>query len=106
MRREFILDLVDLQRGEVNTETLIEMTCEALGKRLNAVRVFYADIDDCNGHRILPHGWSNGQVTELLGNYRVEDFGRPFLDHLKEGRTLVIENVDEDARTHPPRRWQ
>ncbi len=98
-RRSFILDLLDRQRGEVNPESLIKMTCEALGKRLKAARVFYADIDDSNGHRILPRAWSDGHVTEQVGGYRVEDFGRQFLDHLKEGRTLVVENVQEDART-------
>ncbi len=97
-RHSFILDLLDQQRVEVNPESLIDMTCEALGKRLDAARVFYADIDDSDGHRILPRVWSNGQVTGQLGDYRVEDFGRQFLDHLKEGRTLILDNVHEDAR--------
>ncbi len=98
-RRGFILDLLDRQRGEGKPECLIDMTCEALGKRLEAARVIYADIDDSDGHRILPRVWSNGQVTEQLEGYRLEDFGRQFLDHLKEGRTLIIDNVQKDART-------
>lgn len=97
-RRSFILDLLDRQREEMTPEGLIDMTCEALGKRLDATRVFYADIDDSDGHRIQPRVWSNGQVTGQLGGYRVEDFGRQFLDHLKEGRTLVIDNVHKDTR--------
>jgi PAS domain S-box-containing protein len=101
-RREFILDLLDRQRGEASPEALIDMNCEALGKRLDAARVFYADIDDSDGHRILPRAWSDGHVTEQVGGYRVEEFGDLFLDHLKEGRTLIIENVREDARIEKP----
>ena len=96
-RRGFVLDLLDRQRGETRPEKLIDMTCEALGKRLDAAQVFYADIDDSDGHLILPRVWRNRKVTERIEGYCVEDFGRLFLDHLKEGRTLVIENVHEYA---------
>ena len=98
VRRGFILDLLDRQRGEASPESLIDMTCEALGKQLNAAWVLYADIDDSDEHRILPRVWSNEQVTVQVGGYCVEDFGHRVLDHLNEGRTLVIENVHEDER--------
>ena len=98
-RRGFILDLLDRQREEMTPEGLIDTTCEALGKRLDATWVLYADINDSVGHRIQPRVWSNGQVTDQIDGYRLEEFGRRFLDHLEEGRTLLIENVDEEARS-------
>ncbi|SFH39261.1 PAS domain S-box-containing protein/diguanylate cyclase (GGDEF) domain-containing protein [Palleronia marisminoris] len=98
-RRVFILNLLDRLRTEKQPETLIDLTCEALGHRLGADLVIYADIDESDGYRILPRLWGRGTVPGQTGHRRIEDFGRPVLEHMKAGKTLVIENVHEDPRT-------
>lgn len=98
-RREFILNLLDRLRAEKQPETLIDLTCEALGRRLGADLVIYADIDESDGYRILPRLWGREAVPSPTGHRRILDFGRPIFEHMQAGKTLVIENVHEDPRT-------
>lgn len=98
-RRSFILNLVDRLRREKNPEALVEVTCEALGHRFDADQVVYSDINISDSQRVLSHVWSKQTEPDLPGQGLVEGLGRPLLDQLKEGQTLVIENVFEDART-------
>ncbi len=95
-RRSFILDLLDRLRGEKDPEALVDVTCEALGRQLGADQVVFAEIDESDGHRILPHLWSNRRVPET--SHGVADFERPFPDPLNQGRTVVIDDVQEEAR--------
>ena len=98
-RRRFILNLLDRLKAEKEPEALIDLTCEALGMRSGADLVIYADIDESDGYRILPRLWGRDAVPDRTGHRKVEDFGRPILEHAKAGKTLVIENVHEDPRT-------
>ncbi|MEI4261572.1 ATP-binding protein [Roseovarius sp. D0-M9] len=100
-RRSFILDLLDQLRGEKDPEALVDVTCAAIGQRLGADQVVYVDIGESDRDRTLPHLWSNGRTPTASPG--IEDFGRPFLDMLRQGQTIVIEDMQLDARAEPAR---
>ncbi|MFO8125950.1 ATP-binding protein [Roseovarius sp.] len=88
-RRSFTLGLVDRMREEEDEESLVDVTCAALGHRLGVDQVLYGEIGDSDG-QFMPHLWSNGPRPEASQNVQI-----PFLDLLKEGQTVTIDDTQE-----------
>ncbi|MCA1774956.1 MAG: PAS domain-containing protein [Loktanella sp.] len=88
-RRSFTLELIDRMRGERTPDAIVDVTCEALGRRLGANQVFYGEIDEA-GEPFVPRFWQNGPAAG-------QDAEITFSDRLKEGQTLAIEDVQGKA---------
>jgi PAS domain S-box-containing protein len=87
--REFILALVERQRAQLDPDDVMQITAEAIGRRLGVHRAgFFQVIDD----RIISYGacWVDGVLPPLTGSVPSAMFGEELGEIIRAGRTLVF----------------
>jgi signal transduction histidine kinase/CheY-like chemotaxis protein len=72
--------------------------CEILGRTLGAIRVGYGLIDPEAETIVTERDWCGPGVESYPGVLRFRDFGS-FIDDLKRGETVTIDDLDRDPRT-------
>ncbi|GJD94400.1 PAS domain-containing protein [Methylobacterium iners] len=98
-RQRFLLDLGDRTRGLADPEAVIAATTRALGERLGASRVAFAEIDEAQDLALIRGGWTDGTVDHLPSALRMADFSGPMIDRLRSGRTLRVDDASIDPHT-------
>ena len=86
--REFILALVERQRAQQDPDDVMQLTAEAVGRRLKVNRAgFFQVIDDS----IIQYGacWADG-LPPLVGSVPSASFGTELGEVIRAGRTLVF----------------
>ena len=101
-RQAFLLGLSDALRVLADPAEIIAAAAEALGRRLGAGQVIYAETDLSVEHVTIGHEWNDGSIPSNARRHRLDDFGRVFVEDLKRGRTTVFEDVALDSRTSSP----
>lgn len=89
--RSFTLELLDRMREENDAKALVDVTCAALGHRLGAHQVLYGEVGE-GDEQFLPRVWSNGSRPEASQDVQI-----PFLDRLKAGQKVTIDDTQEDT---------
>ncbi|MET0542832.1 MAG: ATP-binding protein [Variovorax sp.] len=90
-----------LSRIEVATRPLIDaveimqVTAQLLGEHLGATRCAYADVDPDNDRFTIRSDWSPG-VPSSAGVYSLDLFGPQATSNLRNGRPLVVHDVDAE----------
>ncbi|TNC48701.1 GAF domain-containing protein [Rubellimicrobium rubrum] len=95
--RTFQLELSDRTRDLGDPEAIVAATTRLLGERLGAARVLYADIHEAEGRATVRPDWTAPGVDHLPLSVGLADVGGAIVDHLRQGRTLCV----NDVRTHP-----
>ncbi len=95
----FLIEFDENIQHLTDPETILATAAQRLGQELNAGEVAYADVDEDEEWAIIERDWSVGSMPSHKGRHRLENFGGPFIDELKEGETVVIDDVSEDERT-------
>ncbi len=98
-RQRFLLGLGDAVRRLAHPEAIVAETTRALGERLKATRVAYAEIDDAQDRAAVRDGWTDGTAPHLPFQIRISDFDAAMLDPLRSGRTLRVDDIRADPRT-------
>ena len=92
--REFILTLTERQRMQHDADDVMQLTAEALGKRLGVDRAgfFRVTPDD-----MIEFGacWVGGALPPLTGTVPSEAFGKQLGDVVRSGGTLVFGGPDD-----------
>ncbi|HEX6983223.1 MAG TPA: GAF domain-containing protein [Balneolaceae bacterium] len=98
----FLVKLTDALRNHTGPNAILSIAAKTLGGQLEAEQVAYGDIDEAEEFIIIEKDWNNGSMPSNAGRHRLEDFGGGFIDDLKNGKTVVIEDVHSDERTSSP----
>lgn len=86
-----------LQRiGDVSTMQII--AAELIGKALDSARVGYGLVDDNAKIFTVPNDWVKPGIPSLAGTYVLDEYGS-YVTELRNGCTVVIDNVRIDPRT-------
>lgn len=72
-----------------------------LGEHLNVNRVHYAEVAEDGEYGIVRADYCLG-VPSVVGQHRFDEYGPVLMQEFRAGRTLVVTNVQEDARIHTP----
>lgn len=98
----FLLEIGDALRYLVEPTNIMETMCEKLAQFVDADQVAYAEIDEKKGIALVERDWNNGKIRSNAGIHMLEDFGHLFVDDLKAGNIVAIDNISTDERTSSP----
>jgi PAS domain S-box-containing protein len=97
-RRTALFALTDLYRDINTPDEIIYKGSEILGQTLGASRVGYGTIDPIAETLHVIRDWNAPGVDTLAGTLKLRDYGS-FIDDLKAGNFISIDDVDKDGRT-------
>lgn len=93
LRRLRLLDEMNQRtRSLSNPQEVMQVTSRLLGEHLQATRCAYADVQTGGNRFTIRDDWTDG-APSTIGEYRLDDFGPRIASSLREGRTLVIQDV-------------
>lgn len=95
-RFRFLSDLSERTRNLDDPESVMAAVARALGQHLAVSRCAYADVDADSEHFIIRHDYTDG-CASTVGEYRLSLFGNVAATAQREGRTLVMRDVDAEA---------
>lgn len=98
-RQSFLLKLSDAIRSLSDPTQVKLAASRVLGERLQANRVFYAEIvgDDW----IVVKGYDRGEVPLADGPYAAETYGQWIMQTYRQGRRIVFSDTRTDSRFSP-----
>ena len=101
-RKSFLLELGETLKPLSDADDIQQAACEALGRRLGGNQVLYAEIDPTDTLAIISRDWSDGSMASNVGVHKLADFGPQFIDDLRAGKTVAIDDIKADPRTCSP----
>ena len=100
MRRHALFTLSDTLRDLTCVNDITFKAADILGQTLAVSRVGYGTIDATADTLHVTQEWNRPGVTPLAQQLDLRDYGS-FIDDLKAGKFVVIDDVDHDHRTAP-----
>ena len=97
-RRTALFTLTDIFRDLSEAEEIVYKASEILGNTLGVSRVGYGTIDPVAETLHVVRDWDAPGVETLAGTLKLRDYGS-FIDDLKAGKFIAIDDVDRDSRT-------
>jgi PAS domain S-box-containing protein len=98
VRRAALFTLTDIFRDLTTSDEIIYKGCEILAQTLAVSRVGYGTIDPVTETLHVVRDWNAPGIETLAGVLKLRDYGS-FIDDLKAGRFISINDVDKDSRT-------
>ena len=100
LRRDALIRLTDEMRGVTDPVELSTIGATILGETLGVSRVGYGTVDSRTDAFVVDRDWNAPGVETIAGELNLRDFGT-FVEDLKAGRFVVIDDVLIDERTAP-----
>jgi PAS domain S-box-containing protein len=97
-RRDALFALTDTFRDLSSPDEIIFKASEMLGTTLKVSRVGYGSIDVAAETLFVERDWNAPGIDTLAGTLKLREYGS-FIDDLKSGKFICIDNVDTDPRT-------
>jgi PAS domain S-box-containing protein len=97
-RRNALIRLSDDLRNLESPDEITFKAAQILGETLGASRVGYGTIDPVADTLWVERDWTAPDTESLAGTLNLRDFGS-FVDGLKLGKFIVINDVAQDSRT-------
>ena len=95
--RLVVLDRIEhATRPLVDAVAVMQVTAQLLGEHLGATRCAYADVEPDNDSFTIRSDWSRPGVPSSAGTYSLELFGPQATGNLRQGRHLVVHDVDAE----------
>jgi signal transduction histidine kinase/ActR/RegA family two-component response regulator len=92
-----VLDAIgDATRVATDPKAIMEYSTRLLGQYLSVTRVAYADVEPDNDRFTIRHDWRVEGAISTTGVYSLDLFGSRARSDMREGRTLVINDVDRE----------
>ncbi|HEY9764496.1 MAG TPA: PAS domain S-box protein [Trichocoleus sp.] len=98
LQQQFLIELNDLIRPLQDAKEIIWQVANATGQYLQVTRCTYGEIDSTQEYVIVDRDFCNG-VISVAGKHHMNSFGPEIILQLKQGNTIVVNNVDCDPRT-------
>ncbi|MBW4461736.1 MAG: PAS domain S-box protein [Nodosilinea sp. WJT8-NPBG4] len=97
----FRVTLADALRPLTDANEIQATAARILGERLGASRVIYAEVLPGDKDVIVHKNYTNG-VAELIGRYRLDEFGRNLTDDHRAGKTAIVPDVANSLKYTDP----
>ena len=97
-RQMFMLKLEACLRDIGDPAEIPRTVCRLLGERLDADHVYFAELEDDEIHLIIRADY-HASARKLAGYWRLQDFGAPTARALRNGTTVVINDIASDSQT-------
>lgn len=97
-RQRFLLDLSDHIRTLEGPEDIMWAVVSSVGEFFQVGRATYGEIDPEEEFVTVDRDYVRG-VIPIPGRHRLDDFGPPIIQQLRQGRTVTIEDVRTDLRS-------
>lgn len=97
-RQAALMTLADRLAQEVTLAGMCLAASSIVGHALEVEFVGYGDVDPAAETITIERDWTEGTVDILVGTLHFRDFGS-YVDDLKAGRTVVVQDCRTDART-------
>ncbi|MBD2110223.1 MULTISPECIES: PAS domain S-box protein, partial [Cyanophyceae] len=97
-QQQFLIELNDAARTLQDSEEIVWRVVSATGKHFNVTRCAYGEIDAAQEHVIVDRDYCNG-VISVVGKHHMDSFGAEIIAELKQGKTVVVDDVNCDPRT-------
>ncbi|WP_170162281.1 ATP-binding protein [Caldimonas tepidiphila] len=95
-RFRFLDRLGQATRHATDAMLVMEVTTRLLGEHLGATRCAYADVEPDNDRFTIRSDWSRPGTPTSAGVYSLDLFGPQARSELRNGRTLVVRDVDAE----------
>jgi PAS domain S-box-containing protein len=102
-RQAFLLALNDALRPLDDPLEIQAEAAASLGRHLGVNRVAYGEVDEDGAFIAFERSYAAG-MPELIGRFRMADFGAGLLGPLTEGRTIVVGHIASSADLSEPER--
>jgi signal transduction histidine kinase len=97
-RQATLLELADALRDITEPGEIAQTACRILGGALGVDRAGYGAVDPIAETIIIERDWNAPGVESLAGVLQFRDYGR-YIDDLKRGETVAIDDARRDRRT-------
>ena len=101
-RQEFLLALNEGLRGLSDPQAMMDCATRLIAETLKVAQVGFGEIDEAQQHLTVHRDWNDGQIPSVVGTWRMDDFGSPFIAEMKQGKTVAIADIRQDHRTCTP----
>jgi len=98
LRMEAMLVLGDRLRDLDDVQSMVSVASDLMARTLDAVRAGFGIVDPVAETASIHEEWRAPGVSSIAGLHRFRDYGS-YIDDLKGGRSVVILDVENDART-------
>jgi PAS domain S-box-containing protein len=95
-RLRFFDKLSETTRLAWDSHAIMVETTRLLGEYLNANRCIYADVEPDNNQLTIRDNWVAEGTASTVGVYFLDSFGPRIATELREGRTLIIRDADNE----------
>ncbi|WP_333458008.1 PAS domain S-box protein [Microcoleus sp. Pol10D4] len=96
--QQFLIELNDAIRAIQDSKEIMWQVVCATGQHFSVTRCTYGEIDSTQEYVIVDRDYCNG-VISVVGRHHLNSFGPKLIAELKQGRTIVVDDVDRDPRT-------
>lgn len=96
-QQQFLIKLNDAIRIIEDSKEIIWQVVSATGQHFQVTRCTYGEIDASQEYVIVDRDYCNG-VISVAGSHQMNSFGAEIIAELKQGKTLVVDDVDSDPR--------
>ncbi|BAY45073.1 two-component hybrid sensor and regulator [Scytonema sp. HK-05] len=97
-QQQFLLELNDAIRAIQDPKEIMWQVVRATGQHFQVTRCTYGEIDSTQEYVIVDRDFCNG-VISVAGSHHMDSFGSEIIAELKQGKTIVVDDVDADPRT-------
>jgi PAS domain S-box-containing protein len=97
-RERFLVTLADRTRAAADAEGVMWATATTLAEHFRVERCAYTEVDDAAGTATVRRDF-HARVPSLAGTYPLDSFGPGIIADLRAGRTVVVTDTGDDART-------
>ena len=93
------VELGDALRDASDPQALMKVAVRMLGAFLQASCVGYGEIDEAGQCSQVDHDWTADGFPSVVGTHRLDDFGPLMAQQLRAGRTVAVQDIDQDPLT-------
>ncbi|MEG5065172.1 PAS domain S-box protein [Microcoleus sp. B3-A4] len=97
-QQQFLIELNEAIRAIQDPKEIMWQVVCSTGQHFQVTRCTYGEIDPTQEYVIVDRDYCNG-VISIVGSHHMDSFGPELIAELKQGKTIVVDDVDRDPRT-------
>ncbi|MBD1911108.1 MULTISPECIES: PAS domain S-box protein [unclassified Leptolyngbya] len=97
-QQKFLIELNDTMRAIQDSKEIMWQVVCATGEYFNVTRCTYGEIDSTQEYVMVDRDYCNGAIS-IVGSHHMNSFGPDIIAELKQGKTVAVDDVDQDPRT-------